>query len=169
MVYSFLVETCASERLKPLSVGRRLRDEDPAAPPHPRLDRDRTAHEHMVHQCQSEDRWFRTMFDIDLGSPPLPETETRLAFIQRYADDSGRRLARLREKNEAWWAEDVAFFDTIHSRAWIMVRRVAHTPPHPGGPTTPLPLVGRQGPHAYPPSIDTAGPAHHPAVTIHTS
>src|SRR5256885_3036355 len=114
-----------------------FRDEDLDVRPHPRLDRDRTAHEHMVHQCQSEDRWFRTMFDIDLGSPPLPGTETRLAFIQRYADDSGRRLARLREKNEAWWAEDGAVFDTTHSRAWTMVRRGAPTPRPPGAPAAP--------------------------------
>src|SRR5207249_726864 len=76
MVYSFLVETYASERLKTLNVWSMFRDEDLDVRPHPRLDRDRTAHEHMVHQCQSEDRWFRTMFDIDLGSPPLPGTET---------------------------------------------------------------------------------------------
>src|SRR2546426_12173790 len=145
MVYSFLVETYASERLKTLNVWSMFRDEDLDVRPHPRLDRDRTAHEHMVHQCQSEDRWFRTMFDIDLGSPPLPGTETRLAFIQRYADDSGRRLARLREKNEAWWAEDVAFFDTIHSRAWIMVRRGAHTPPPRGGATKLPPPMGGPG------------------------
>jgi len=166
MVYSFLVETYASERLKTLNVWSMFRDEDLDARPHPRLDRDRTAHEHMVHQCQSEDRWFRTMFDIDLGSPPLPETETRLAFIQRYADDSGRRLARLREKNEAWWAEDVAFFDTTHSRAWIMVRRVAHTAHHRGEQTTLLRLMGRQVHSVYGPSIDTGGLPIHDALTI---
>src|SRR5437879_8238633 len=75
MVYSFLVETYASERLKTLNVWSMFRDEDLDVRPHPRLDRDRTAHEHMVHQCQSEDRWFRTMFDIDLGSPPLRSEE----------------------------------------------------------------------------------------------
>src|SRR3989442_876787 len=94
MVYSFLVETYGSERLKTLNVWSMFRDEDLDVRPHPRLDRDRTAHEHMVHQCQSEDRWFRTMFDIDLGSPPLPETEARLAFIQRYAGLRTRKGAR---------------------------------------------------------------------------
>src|SRR2546422_6342483 len=106
------------------------------------------------------------MFDIALGSPPLPGTETRLAFIQRYADDSGRRLARLREKNEAWWAEDVAFFDTTHSRAWTMVRRVGPTPHHRGEQTTLLPLIGGAGHNVYRPAIDTGGlPIHH-ALTI---
>src|SRR5215510_1751366 len=167
MVYSFLVETYASERLKTLNVWSMFGDGDLDVRPHPRLDRDRTAHEHMVHQCQSEDRWFRTMFDIDLGSPPLPERETRLAFIQRYADDSGRRLARLREKNEAWWAEDVAFFDTIHSRAWIMVRRIAHTAHHRAEQTTLLRLLGRQVWSVYGPSVDTGGLPANGARTIY--
>src|SRR5437867_3231678 len=101
MVYAFLVDTYASERLKTLNVWSMFRDDDMDVRPHARLDRDRTAHEHMVHQCQSEDRWFRTMFDIDLGTPPLPERESRLAFIQHYADDSGRRLARLRQTDDA--------------------------------------------------------------------
>jgi uncharacterized damage-inducible protein DinB len=167
MVYSFLVETYASERLKTLNVWSMFRDEDLDVRPHPRLDRDRTAHEHMVHQCQSEDRWFRTMFDIDLGSPPLPETETRLAFIQHYADDSGRRLARLREKNEAWWAEDVAFFDTTHSRAWIMVRRIAHTAHHRAEQTMLLRLLGREVWSVYGPSVDTGGLPANGARTIY--
>jgi len=167
MVYSFLVETYASERLKTLNVWSMFGDGDLDVRPHPRLDRDRTAHEHMVHQCQSEDRWFRTMFDIDLGSPPLPERETRLAFIQRYADDSGRRLARLRENNEAWWAEDVAFFDTIHSRAWIMVRRIAHTAHHRAEQTTLLRLLGRQVWSVYGPSVDTGGLPANGARTIY--
>src|SRR5437867_4770781 len=167
MVYSFLVETYASERLKTLNGWSMFRDEDMDVRPHPRLDRDRTAHEHMVHQCQSEDRWFRTMFDIDLGTPPLPDRETRLAFIQHYADDSGRRLAMLREKNEAWWEQDVAFFDTTHSRAWIMVRRVAHTAHHRAEQTTLLRLLGRRVWSVYGPSVDTGGLPADGARTIY--
>jgi hypothetical protein len=59
------------------------------------------------------------MFGIEVGAPPLPDPENRLAFIRRYADDSGQRLARLTEKDEAWWEQEVAFFDTTHIRAWI--------------------------------------------------
>jgi len=50
----------------------------------------------MVHQCVSEDVWFRTMLDIDVGSPPLPEDEVRLEFMRRYAEDSAKRVAALR-------------------------------------------------------------------------
>jgi len=166
MAYDFIVDTYATERIKVISVWSMFKDEDLDVRPHPRLDRDRTAHEHMVHQCQSEERWFRTMFDIDLGTPALPERETRLAFIQHYADASGRRLALLREKKEAWWEQDVAFFDTTHSRAWIMVRRVAHTAHHRGEQTTLLRLMGRQVHSVYGPSIDTGGLPIHNALTI---
>ena len=31
----------------------------------------------MVHQCVSEDLWFRNMLGIDVSAPPLPATETR--------------------------------------------------------------------------------------------
>ena len=34
--------------------------------------RGRSVHEQMVHQCVSEDLWFRNMLGIDVGAPPLP-------------------------------------------------------------------------------------------------
>ena len=51
MDYSFLVDTYASERLKTLNVWSMFLDDDFDIRPHPLLSRDRTAHEHMVHQC----------------------------------------------------------------------------------------------------------------------
>jgi uncharacterized damage-inducible protein DinB len=164
--YSFLVDTYATERLKTLNVWSMFRDGDLDIRPHSQLERDRTAHEHMVHQCLSEDKWFRTMFGIQVNVSPLPEPETRLAFIQRYADDSGQRLARLTEKDEAWWEQEAAFFDTTHSRAWIMVRRVAHTAHHRGEQTTLLRLMGRAVHSVYGPSVDTGGLPSNNAVTI---
>src|SRR5215470_12472645 len=70
MDYAFLVETYASERLKTLSVWAMFDDADLDVRPHPNLARDRTFREHMVHQCLSEDKWFTTMFGIDVGEPP---------------------------------------------------------------------------------------------------
>ena len=102
MRYDFLVDTYASERLKTLNVWSMFDDADLTVRPHPRLDRDRTAGEHMVHQCMSEDKWFVTMFGIDVGAPPVPSPETRLGFIRRYAEDSEKRLAALRRTDEAW-------------------------------------------------------------------
>ena len=167
MDYSFLVDTYASERLKILMVWAMFEDGDLDVRPHPNLARDRTFREHMVHQCMSEDRWFTTMFGIDVGAPPLPATETRLDFIRRYAEDSGKRLAQLRDKDAAWWAAEVAFFDTIHSRAWIMVRRIAHTAHHRAEQTTLLRLLGRQVWSVYGPSVDTGGLPANGARTIY--
>ncbi len=63
----------------------------------------------MVHQCVSEDSWFCNMFGIDVGAPPLPEKESRLEFIKRYAEDSGKRLKELQEKDNTWWEEEATF------------------------------------------------------------
>ena len=167
MRYGFLVDTYASERLKTLSVWSMFRDDDLNARPHPRLDRDRTPREHMVHQCLSEDKWFTTMFGIDVGAPPLPAREARLEFIRRYAEDSERRLAALRARDEAWWEAEVPFFDAVHSRAWIMVRRVAHTAHHRAEQTTLLRLLGRPVHSVYGPAIDTGGLPANQAATIY--
>jgi len=167
MDYAFLVETYASERLKTLSVWAMFDDADLEVRPHPNLARDRTFREHMVHQCLSEDKWFTTMFGIDVGAPPRPAEETRLAFIRRYAEDSGRRLDRLETRDADWWRQDVAFFDTTHSRAWIMVRRVAHTAHHRAEQSTLLRLLGRRVWSIYGPSVDTGGLPANGAPTIY--
>src|SRR5262245_66643088 len=132
MIYNFLVESYATERIKVLSVWSEFADEDLPVRPHPTDRRGRSVHEQMVHQCVSEDTWFRTMLGIDVGAPPLPESETRLEFIKRYAEDSGRRLARLRQTDDAWWAAQITFFDVRRSRAWVMTRRLTHTSHHRG-------------------------------------
>jgi uncharacterized damage-inducible protein DinB len=165
--YGFLVDTYASERLKTLNVWSMFRDADLNVRPHPRLDRDRTPVEHMVHQCVSEDKWFTTMFGIDVGAPPLPTRETRLDFIRRYAEDSEKRLTALQTKDEPWWEAEVPFFDTIHSRAWIMVRRVAHTAHHRAEQTTLLRLLGHPVHSVYGPAIDTGGLPANRAATIY--
>jgi len=167
MDYAFLLDTYANERLKTLSVWAMFDDTDLDIRPHPNLARDRTFREHMVHQCLSEDKWFTGMFGVDVGAPPLAAEETRLAFIRRYAEDSARRLARLGEKDAEWWKQDVAFFDTIHSRAWIMVRRIAHTAHHRAEQTTLLRLLGRQVWSVYGPSVDTGGLPTNGARTIY--
>ena len=167
MEYEFLTDTYDTERLKTLNVWSMFTDDDLTVRPHPLLQRDRNALEHMIHQCMGENKWFCNMFGIDVGAPPLPRRETRLEFIKRYAEDSGRRLAALKEKAPPWWAETVAFFDTRHSRAWIMVRRIAHTAHHRGEMTTLLRLLGREVHSVYGPSVDTGGLPDNGARTIY--
>lgn len=165
--YGFLTETYATEQLKVLGVWSMFEDGDLAVRPHPTDARGRSVLEHMVHQSLSEDLWFRTMLGIDVGAPPLPDTETRTAFLRSYAERSAKRLAALRAEPDEWWEEEVAFFDVRRSRAWVMVRRIAHTAHHRAEMTTLLRLLGRQVHSVYGPSIDTGGLPANNAPTIY--
>jgi len=167
MDYGFLVSAYGTERLKVLSVWSMFRDEDLEFRPHPVDTRGRSVREHMVHQCLSEDLWFRSILGIDPGAPPLPDKETRIAFIQRYATDSAQRLQKLSAQNQGWWQEEVQFFDTQRSRAWIMVRRIAHTAHHRGQQTALLRMLNRDIHSTYGPTADTGGLARNDAPTIY--
>ena len=125
--------------------------------PHPTDRRGRNVLEQMVHQCVSENLWFKGMLGIDVGAPPLPAQETRHEFIGRYATDSRKRLEELRTKPDDWWEEDAAFFATRRSRAWVMVRRVAHTAHHRGQQMAMLRMLGRDLHSNYGPTADTGG------------
>jgi len=167
MRYAFLVETYATERIKVLGVWSEFGDEDLPVRPNASDPRGRSVHEQMVHQCVGEDLWFRNMLGIDVAAPPLPSSETRLEFIRRYAEDSGKRLTALAAKEEAWWEQEVKFFDVPRSRAWVMVRRIAHTSHHRGQLTAMLRIIGRELHSNYGPTADTGGlPANH-APTIY--
>jgi hypothetical protein len=118
MRYGFLIDSYETERVKVLSVWSEFADEDLLVRPRDDDPRGRSVHEHMVHQCVSEDIWFRTMLAIDVDAPPLPQRERRMEFINRYAEDSGKRLARLQQTDEHWWEDLTTFFDVRRSRAW---------------------------------------------------
>jgi uncharacterized damage-inducible protein DinB len=153
--------------VKVLSVWSEFRDDD--LPIRPKCDdpRGRIVHEHMVHQCVSEDTWFRNMLGIDIGAPPLPERETRFEFMRRYADASRKRLDRLRLTDEPWWEEVVPFFDVPRSRAWVMTRRLTHTSHHRGQQMAMLRMLGRDLHSNYGPTADTGGLMQNHAPTIY--
>jgi len=77
MTYEFLIDSYQTERIKVLSVWSEFRDDDLGVRPNADDARGRSVLEHMVHQCVSEDAWFRTMLGIDVGAPPLPAVEAR--------------------------------------------------------------------------------------------
>jgi uncharacterized damage-inducible protein DinB len=167
MRYEFLIESYGTERVKVLSVWSEFRDDDLPVRPNVGDPRGRSVHEHMVHQCVSEDTWFRNMLGIDVGSPPLPPQETRLEFMRRYADDSGRRLERLRQTDELWWEELTRFFDVQRSRAWVLTRRLTHTSHHRGQQMAMLRMLGRDLHSNYGPTADTGGLMQNHAPTIY--
>jgi len=167
MKYEFLIDTYATERLKVLSVWSEFGDADLGVRPKPDDPRGRSIREHMVHQCVSEDTWFRIMLGIDVGAPPLPDQEARLQFISRYAKDSEQRLDRLRLTQDEWWEASTSFFDVRRSRAWVMTRRLTHTSHHRGQQIAMLRMLGRELHSNYGPTADTGGLMQHHAPTIY--
>ena len=167
MKYDFLVQTYETERIKVLSVWSEFRDEDLPVRPNTRDPRGRSVREQMVHQCVSENLWFRTMLGIDVGAPPLPTEETRLAFIRRYAEDSGKRLAALQARPELWFEQTTTFFDVERSRAWVLTRRLTHTAHHRGQQMAMLRMLDRDVHSNYGPTADTGGLMQDHAPTIY--
>lgn len=162
--WSFFAETYATERLKTLSVWSAFRDEDLRFRC---AERARTPLEHMVHQCVSEDTWMRNMLGIAAPFEMLPVRETRLAFLLHYAAASGDRLVQLREKNGDWWTANTRFFDVERSRAWVFVRRIAHSAHHRGQLTVLLRLLARPVYSTYGPTADTGGLFQNNSPTIY--
>ena len=167
MRYDFLVETYETERVKVVSTWSEFRDEDMQWRPREGDPRGRSVLEQMVHQCVSEDLWFRTMLGIDVGAPPLPVKETRLDFMRRFAADSARRLAALRSKGEAWWEGQTQFFDVPRTRAWVVTRRIAHTAHHRGQQMAMLRMLGHSLHSNYGPTADTGGLMQNHAPTLY--
>lgn len=152
--YDFLTESYRTERLKTLSVWSQVPDTRMTFRPEPRA---RTPHEHMVHQCVSEDAWMRNMLGIMLSRAALPADEGRLTFIEHYAAVSAERLAQLESKPDAWFEEETGFFDVRRSRAWVLTRRLTHSAHHRGQLTVYLRLWGQSLYSTYGPTADTGG------------
>jgi len=167
MDYRFLVDTYETERLKVLSVWGMFLDQDLSFRPHPTDPRGRSVLEQMQHQCLSENAWFCSMLGIDVGAPPLPPEQTKAGFVLQYSQDSSKRLAALKAKQDSgWWEEEVEFFDVKRSRAWIMVRRIAHTSHHRGQQMAMLRMLGRDVYSNYGPTADTGGQVIYKPLTL---
>ena len=167
MRYEFLVETYATERIKVVSAWSEFLEEDLPVRPRAGDARGRSVREQMVHQCVSEDLWFRTMLKIDVSAPPLPKEETRNEFIRQYTEDSAKRLKVLQGKDEGWWESETMFFDVKRSMAWVMTRRIAHTAHHRGQQMAMLRMLGRDLHSNYGPTADTGGLMQNHAPTIY--
>ena len=160
----FFLETYDTERLKTLATWSIFRDEDLRFRC---AERARTPLEHMVHQCVSEDTWFRTMLGIELSLPTLPADESRLGFMRHYATASAQRQKRLGAMPDEWWSGDTVFFDVQRTRAWVFLRRIAHSAHHRGQMTVLLRLLGRPVYSTYGPTADTGGLFANHAPTVY--
>jgi uncharacterized damage-inducible protein DinB len=152
--YDFLLDTYETERLKTLTVWSMFADAELSFRPAPLA---RTPHEHMVHQCVSENAWMSDMLGIDTGLPALPASETRLDFLRHYATASERRLALLRQQREEWFGGLTTFFDVTRSRSWVLLRRLTHSAHHRAQLTVYLRLLGHSLYSTYGPTADTGG------------
>ena len=162
--YDFLVETYRTERLKTLSVWSQVPDARMTFRPEPRA---RSAHEHMVHQCLSEDLWMRNMLGIAVAKAALPPEETRRGFLEHYAATSAERLGQLEGKPDAWFEAETAFFDVSRSRAWVLTRRLTHSAHHRGQLTAYLRSWEEALYSTYGPTADTGGLAQNGAQVIY--
>jgi len=162
--YDFLVDTYRTECLKTLGVWSQVPDSRMRFRPEPRA---RTPHEHMVHQCMSEDAWMKSMLGITVGRAVLPAQETRLAFLEHYAVVSGERLVALAARPDSWFAETGQFFDVPRTRAWILVRRFTHSAHHRGQLIAYLRSWGQPLYSTYGPTADTGGLAKNGASVVY--
>jgi uncharacterized damage-inducible protein DinB len=162
--YDFLVESYRTERLKTLSVWSQIPDARMAFRPEPRA---RTPHEHMVHQCTSEEAWMSSMLGIAIDLPALPATESRQTFVEHYASASGARLEALATRTDDWFEAETQFFDTQRSRAWVLTRRLTHSAHHRGQLTAYLRSWGEALYSTYGPTADTGGLARDGAQVIY--
>jgi len=165
--YQFLIETYETEIQKVLSMWAMFEDGDLEVRPHASDSRGRSVLEHMVHQSMSENLWFTTMLGITVIDNPVPSKETRLGFMNTYAENAAKRLDALREKPEAWWEELTDFFEVKRSRAWVMTRRIAHTSHHRGQQAAMLRMLGRDLHSNYGPTADTGGLMQNEAPVIY--
>ena len=162
--FAFFAESYATEVLKTLGVWSQFGEGELGFRPEPRA---RTPREHMVHQCVSEEAWMRGMLGIDAGWPALPASETRRAFLEHYGVAADKRLAALRAQTADWWQGETAFFDARRSRAWIFLRRIAHSAHHRGQLTVYLRLLEKPLYSTYGPTADTGGLAPNGARVVY--
>ncbi len=167
MRYKFLIDTYRTEIEKVLTVWSQFGGLNLLRRPKSGDPRGRNLLEHMVHQSLSENIWFVDMLGIKVTENPLPGEETPKGFIKSYAENAGKRLAVLEEKDDAWWEEEVGFFEVLRSRAWIMTRRIAHTAHHRGQQTALLRVQGKELYSTYGPTADTGGLMAAKAPTIY--
>jgi hypothetical protein len=90
-----------------------------------------------------------------------------MEFMKRYAEDSHKRLAVLRAKEESWWSGETQFFDVARSRAWVMTRRIAHSAHHRGQQMAMLRMFGYALHSNYGPTADIGGLMQNHAPTIY--
>ena len=111
--------------------------------------------------AQDSERWrcVSPIEHVHAGLPPTLILQGTRDFLvphtqaTRYAE----RLEALGSRPDSWWEGEARFFDTTRSKAWVVVRRIAHTAHHRGQQMTMLRMLERDLHSNYGPTADTGG------------
>jgi uncharacterized damage-inducible protein DinB len=160
-----VLDTYASETNKVAAVWRGFTDADLEFRPHPRS---MTVGEVLRHQLLSERRFFAEFLGCAEPAatdvvPALLAVETCVARLVALA---GPRLDHLAQQPEAWWLEEVAFFDVRRSRVWVVWRRLLHTAHHRTQLSVYLRLLDRPVPPTYGPTADATWSGADPTTSV---
>jgi len=164
-IFQHVLDTYASETNKVISVWQCLSAEDMAYKPH---SRSRPVLEIFKHQLLSERRFFGEFLGTPEPPPAevLPKGETPEDYSNRMRELAVPRLAFFARQDEAWWLEQVPFFDVVRQRIWIFWRRVLHTCHHRTQLTMYLRLMERPVPSTYGPTADVTWTGADPTQSV---
>lgn len=159
------LDTYAGETNKVVSVWRCFSDGDLNYCPHPRSN---TVLDIFKHQLLSERRFFGEFLALPEPPPPevLPAATQVAAYTQRMGELALPRLEFLARQAEAWWLEEVTFFDVVRTRHWIFWRRLLHTCHHRTQLIGYLRMLDRSVPPTYGPTADVTWQGADPTLTV---
>ena len=122
----------------------------------------------MTHQLLSERRFFGEFLGLPEPAPGdvLPAGLTVPAAVARLAALARARLPILASRPEAWWLEEVPFFDVVRQRVWVFWRRVLHTAHHRAQLAVSLRLLNRRVPATYGPTADVTWSGADPTRSV---
>lgn len=165
-VFQHLLDTYASETSKVVSVWREFAPADMNFKP---AERSNSVLDIMKHQILSERRFFAEF--IGLGGEPeapalLPAELTPQAFCRRHEELCKPRLARMADREQAWWLEVVPFFDVRRERIWVFWRRLLHTAHHRTQLSVYLRLLGKRVVSSYGPTADVTWQGADPTRSV---
>ena len=164
-IFQHLLDTYASESNKVISVWECFSAAEMSYKPHPRS---RPVLEILKHQLLSERRFFGEFMGAPEPPPAevLPKGDTPQDYANRMYELAAPRLAFLARQNEAWWLEEVPFFDVRRQRIWVFWRRVLHTCHHRTQLTVYLRLMEKAVPSTYGPTADVTWSGADPTQSV---
>lgn len=160
-----LLNTYWSEIQKTASVWRRFSDGELAFRPQ---EASAAAGEIMQHELLSGRRFFGGFLGLHEPDPTavVPTEKSVASLTARLLELAEPRLGQLAAKDEAWWTEEVPFFDVRRQRVWIAWRRILHTAHHRTQLTVYLRWLAKPVPAIYGPSADETWTGADPTTTV---